>query len=46
MPPLEFEELYGKHELPLTEYLVPHILALTMHYGLSEFGIEKISISD
>lgn len=37
-----FEDLYGKSQLPNTEYLAEHILALPVHHGLSEDEIYRI----
>lgn len=37
-----FEELYGKMSLPVTEHLCDRILALPVHYGLSEEACQTV----
>jgi perosamine synthetase len=37
-----FEDLYGESELPVTEYLSKHILALPVHHGLKETEVNQI----
>jgi perosamine synthetase len=37
-----FEDLYGESELPVTEYLAEHILALPVHHGLAVEDIERV----
>jgi perosamine synthetase len=37
-----FEQLYGTVQLPNTEYLAEHILALPVHHGLNEDDISRI----
>ena len=37
-----FEEMYGKHSLPITERMSLDILALPVHHGLEEEQIEHI----
>lgn len=37
-----FEDMYGKHELPVTERMATEILALPVHHGLTEKEIDYI----
>ena len=37
-----FRDLYGEAELPITEYLSEHILALPVHHGLNEEEVHRI----
>jgi perosamine synthetase len=37
-----FRELYGKCQLPNTEYLAEHILALPVHHGLRDEQVDRI----
>lgn len=37
-----FEELYGKCQLPNTEYIAANILALPVHHGLSKDEVHRI----
>ena len=37
-----FKDLYGESELPITEYLSEHILALPVHHGLNEEEAHRI----
>jgi perosamine synthetase len=37
-----FKDLYGESELPVTEYLSEHILALPVHHGLNEEEVNRI----
>ncbi len=37
-----FEELYGKQQLPITEYVTQRILNLPVHHGMSEADAQRI----